>query len=176
VSATHVLAIATLMVSIPLASLVAQGVSSSARADDEAWWENPCEVIVPQETPTGTRMALEAVSFLSPPGLKVASRRTFELELREGQARVRMRLSPDASALYRPYDRPELRYRFCQEELAGRMAEAFSFRQGWQHGFVARWADAYRDEWLTIVIVSPTRGKTGQLRRLLLSTLEFPAR
>jgi hypothetical protein len=140
---------------------------------DEAWWEDPCIAIEPTGEPTGTRVALDALSFLAPPGLRVSSRQMFEIELRDGQARVRMRLAPDGSALYREYDLVGLRYRYCQDEVAGRMAEAFSFRQGWLHGFAARWPDVYRDEWLSIVILSPTREKTGQLRRLL-STIEFP--
>jgi hypothetical protein len=161
-------------IAIVVTSCVSAELGAQVAASPDTWWENPCVEVNEAEVPTGKRIALDAVSFLVPSSLKLVSRRQFEIELREVFTRVRARLARDGAELYREYDRPNLRYHYCQQDVAGRMAEAFSFRQGPAHGFAVLWPDAYRDEWLTIVIMSEDPEKTGRLRRQVLASLVFP--
>jgi hypothetical protein len=172
VRATRMIASTMFALLLSCFELAAQA-ASTRTTSDEAWWEDPCVAIERDSTATGTRVALEGVSFLAPAGLRVAARQPFEVALEDGRATMRVRLAPDANVLFRQFDQPGLRYKYCQGELAGRMAEVFSFQQQRIHGFAVLWPQANRDESLAIVIYSLSRAKTGQLRNVL-ATLQFP--
>lgn len=98
-----------------------------------------------------------------------------ELQFRRGASTLRLLLRPDASRIFAGYAESGARYRFCEGELAGRLAEAVTFREGLDFGFAARWADAARGEWLSAVIVARTAADATLLRQALL-TLQFPGK
>ena len=98
-----------------------------------------------------------------------------ELQFRRGTSTLRLLLRLDASRIFASYSESAMRYRYCEGEIGGQLAEAVSFREGLTYGFAARWADAARGEWLSAVIVAGTAAQASRLRGALF-TLRFPGK
>ena len=96
-----------------------------------------------------------------------------ELHFRRGGSTLSLLLRPDASRIFAGYFESGTRHRYCEGEIAGRLAEAVSFRDGLDYGFAVRWPDAARGEWLSAVVTARTAADATLLRQALL-TLQFP--
>ncbi|HSA54469.1 MAG TPA: hypothetical protein VLE53_02140 [Gemmatimonadaceae bacterium] len=150
----------------------AGGEAGSANAMPE-WFHAPC--LADSVDDFGwPRYELHGISIRVPADFR---RETLpspdELHFRRGTSSLRLLLRLDASRIFASYAESAMRYRYCEGEVGGRLAEAVSFRAGLDYGFAARWADAARGEWLSAVIVARTAAEATVLREALF-TLRFP--
>ena len=170
-SAAGILVALSALSSVPA---LAQGAITPVRPDPTAWFQAPCQ---PDSSDDfgWTRHDLHGIRIRVPPGVRrVSVPNVDELHFRAGRATMRLRLHRDASELFTHYYRPDLTYKYCTDDIGGLLAEAVSFRQGIGfYGFAARWPDAERGEWLTVVIQGRTLDEVSWLRRALF-TIVFP--
>ena len=96
-----------------------------------------------------------------------------ELHFRRGQSTLDLYVRRDASRIFAGYAEAAARQRYCEGPIGGWIAEAVSFRDGFQYGFAARWADASQGEYLAAVIRGATVRDATLLRQALF-TLRFP--
>ena len=96
-----------------------------------------------------------------------------ELHFKRGRAELRLRLHNDASRMFAEVNKPDRRFRYSHCELAGRLVETMSLRQGAWYGYAALWPDADRGEWLAAVVTAPTLAEATAMRRSLF-TISFP--
>lgn len=151
----------------------AQGaISERAATGTTEWYEAPC-LTDSVDAAEWTLYEMRGIRVRVPAEFKrIKVPVVDELHFRRGRAQMQLRVRLDASSLFKEYYTPQRTYRYCQGELGGRMVEAISFREGTAFGFSARWPDADRGEWLSVVIIAPTLREATALRRALF-TLEL---
>ena len=147
--------------------------ATASSGNPDGWLYSPCATDSVDDF-TWTRYDLRAVRIRVPRDIRrVPVPEVNELHFQKGRAKMRLRLHNDASQLFAQYYKPEMAFKYCQGEMRGLPVEAVSLRLGTNYGFAARWPDADRGEWLSVVVTAPTLAEATALRRSLL-TLTFP--
>jgi hypothetical protein len=147
--------------------------AQAPEGNSDAWFYEPCAGDS-VDSFNWTRYDLRAVRIRVPRDIRrVPMPDVSELHFRKGQATMRLRLHNDASQLFAEYYKPDKTHKYCQGELGGFAVEAISMREGSNYGFAARWPDADRGEWLSVVISAPSLAEATAMRRTLF-TLAFP--